>query len=54
MESLDKSFGYLGKDGYCYMGKCHVFPIAVGECASSRARRNRCSSCSHVFTIDYR
>jgi hypothetical protein len=37
MESLDKSFGYLGKEGYCFKGKCHIFPIAVGECASSRA-----------------
>lgn len=34
MESLDKSFGYLGKEGYCYNGKCHVFPIAVGEFGS--------------------
>lgn len=31
MESLDKSFGYLGKEGYCYQAKCHVFPIAVGK-----------------------
>lgn len=31
MLSLDKSFGYLNKDGYCYKGKCHVFPVAVGK-----------------------
>jgi hypothetical protein len=37
MESLDKSFGYLGKEGYCYNGKCHVFPIAVGECEPAAA-----------------
>lgn len=34
MLSLDKAFGYLGKDGYCDAGKCHVFPIAVGEFGS--------------------
>ncbi|KAF6266483.1 glycoside hydrolase superfamily [Scenedesmus sp. NREL 46B-D3] len=34
MSSLDKSFGYLGKEGYCHNGKCHVFPIAVGEFGS--------------------
>lgn len=35
MESLDKAFGYLGqKPGYCANGKCHVFPIAVGEFGS--------------------
>lgn len=35
MLSLDKAFGYLGqKPGYCANGKCHVFPIAVGEFGS--------------------
>lgn len=35
MESLDKAFGYLSqKPGYCANGKCHVFPIAVGEFGS--------------------
>ncbi len=35
MESLDKAVGYLNKaPGYCNDGKCHVFPIAVGEFGS--------------------
>lgn len=31
MASLDKAFGYLSKTGYCSNGKCHVFPVVVGE-----------------------
>lgn len=35
MASLDKAFGYLSqKPGYCANGKCHVFPVAVGEFGS--------------------
>jgi hypothetical protein len=34
MESLDKAFGYLSKTGFCQGGKCHVFPVAVGEFGS--------------------
>eukprot|EP00775_Hariotina_reticulata_P003248 gene3248-3524_t len=34
MESLDKSFGYLNKDGFCYKGRCKVFPVAIGEFGS--------------------
>lgn len=35
MESLDNAVGYLNKaPGYCAAGKCHVFPIAVGEFGS--------------------
>jgi len=34
-EALDKSFGYLNKDGYCDKnGTCHVFPVAIGEFGS--------------------
>lgn len=35
MESLDKAFGYFSQaPGYCANGKCHMFPIAVGEFGS--------------------
>jgi hypothetical protein len=33
-DGLDLSVGYLNKKGYCHKGRCHVFPIAIGEFGS--------------------
>ncbi|KAI8474575.1 MAG: hypothetical protein J3K34DRAFT_407464 [Monoraphidium minutum] len=33
-EALDTSFGYLNQKGFCHEGKCHTFPIAIGEFGS--------------------
>jgi hypothetical protein len=33
-DGLDISFGYLNRKGYCHKGRCHKFPIAIGEFGS--------------------
>lgn len=40
-EALDTSFGYLNQKGYCdKRGKCHQFPVAIGEFGSRFADKD--------------